>query len=259
MANSPLLRFESFVRRMVEQPFVWLSGEAIDPFGMANHLLGLLLEERRQGRDIGQFTITINPAHLGDGQSDADQLSELVMAYMTLLAERTGHPLSEPPQVHVKPDPAVGLRLATVVANEEATSPPAHTELLQHQPQHTVAGAIRGVDAYLIIQGRQHVPLDQPVTRIGRRTDNDIVLDSPSVSRHHAQIRWRDGDFVLFDTSSHGRTLVNGERIREQVLRPGDVIALSDILLIYGEERAVPGDDGSATSAVSSTMFKPAE
>lgn len=257
MSNSPLLRFESLIRRLVEQPFVWLSGEALDPFGMANHLLQLLLDERQNGRQVEQFVITVNPAHLGDGGRRADQLVELVTAYMTLLAERTGQVLGDPPVIRLEGDPAVGLRVATVVAHEEATQAPPNTQLFDRDPQHTVSSAIRGVDAYLIVGGRQHVPLDQPVVRIGRRTDNDIVLDSPSVSRHHAQIRWRGGDFVLFDTSSHGRTLVNGEPVREQILRPGDVIALSDVLLIYGEERLE--DDGSGTRPVSSTWLKPPE
>lgn len=258
MPNSPLLRFESLIRRLVEQPFVWLSGETIDPFGLANHLLQLTLDERQNGRHVGQFIVTVNPAHLGDDETRAEQLAELVTAYMTLLAQRTGQPLSDPPVVRLEGDPAVGRRVATVVANEEVTQAPPSTQLFDHDPRQTVDTAIRGVDAYLIVQGRQHVPLDQPVVRIGRRTDNDVVLDSPAVSRHHAQIRWRDGDFVLFDTSSHGRTLVNGERIQEQALRPGDVIALSDVLLIYGEER-LDTDDGFGTSPISSTLLKPPE
>ena len=79
------------------------------------------------------------------------------------------------------------------------------------------------------------MPLNRPLTTMGRRTENDVVLDLPSVSRQHAQIRWRLGRFVLYDVSSRGRTLVNGHPISEHVLRPGDVIALSDALLVYGE------------------------
>ena len=40
--------------------------------------------------------------------------------------------------------------------------------------------AILAADAFLIVQGRQHIALDRPVTRIGRRMDNDIVLDLPT-------------------------------------------------------------------------------
>lgn len=259
MSNSPLLRFESFVRRLVEQPFTWLSGDAVDPFGMANHLLALLRDSEQQGNPIAQFTITVNPGHFGPNQPDAAHLAELVSAYMSLLAERTGQTLVEPPIIEIETDPAVGIRLATVVASDDVALPTTNTQLFQHEPLDNVGDAIRDLDAFLIVQGRQHVLLDRPVVRIGRRTDNDIVLDSPAVSRHHAQIRWRDVDFVLFDTSSHGRTLVNGDQVEEHVLRPGDVIALSDVLLIYGEERRNKGEDQSETAPASSTMLKPAE
>lgn len=259
MARSPLLRFESLVRRIVEQPFSWLAGDVVDPFGMANHLLQLLQEEQHQGRTVSQFTVTLNPAHFGADRPDEAQLAETVSAYMDLLAQRTGYALQDPPAVRIHRDPDVGVRLATVTAQEETTAPPAHTELFQHDPADNVSEAIRVLDAFLIVQGRQHAALDRPIVRIGRRTDNDIVLDSPTVSRHHAQIRWRDAYFVLFDTSSHGRTFVNGERVQEHVLRPGDVIALSDVLLIYGEERSDTDSNPSQTAPVSSTMLKPAE
>ena len=97
--------------------------------------------------------------------------------------------------------------------------------------------------------------------RIGRRVDNDIVLDLPSISRQHAQIRWRQRYFVLYDVSSHGRTYVNGSQIQEHILRPGDVIALSDLFLVYGEGR----EDMMGLSSfdeqdeMDSTMLKPEE
>jgi pSer/pThr/pTyr-binding forkhead associated (FHA) protein len=91
------------------------------------------------------------------------------------------------------------------------------------------------VDAFLIVQGRRHAPLDRPVITLGRRADNDIVIDSPAVSRQHAQLRWRYGRVILYDLGSRAGTLVNGSPITEAVLQPGDLISLSDVTLIYGE------------------------
>jgi pSer/pThr/pTyr-binding forkhead associated (FHA) protein len=79
------------------------------------------------------------------------------------------------------------------------------------------------------------LPLDAPLVSIGRRIDNDIVLDSSAVSRHHAQIRWRYGRFVLYDVGGRGSTAVNGQSVTEYVLQAGDVIALSNVSIIYGE------------------------
>jgi pSer/pThr/pTyr-binding forkhead associated (FHA) protein len=98
---------------------------------------------------------------------------------------------------------------------------------------------LMAVDAYLIVDGGQHVALERPLLTIGRRTDNDLVLDAPTVSRRHAQIRWRYGRFVLYDLSGRpGRTLVNSQAITEYALQSGDVISLANAKLIYGE-----GDD----------------
>jgi pSer/pThr/pTyr-binding forkhead associated (FHA) protein len=113
------------------------------------------------------------------------------------------------------------------------------TTQIQERPDVAAAAlsALQALDAYLIIGGRRHVALDQPVLSLGRRRDNDVVLDSPSVSRQHAQIRWRYGRFVLYDLSRRGRTAVNNQPVSEHVLQSGDVIALSDTLIVYGENQ----------------------
>jgi serine/threonine protein kinase len=61
---------------------------------------------------------------------------------------------------------------------------------------------------------------------IGRSPDNQIVLIEPMVSRQHAQILPRAGDFVVFDRNSINGTFVDGLRTYEKVLRPGNRIQL---------------------------------
>ncbi len=91
-------------------------------------------------------------------------------------------------------------------------------------------------NAFLIINGNQIFPLTQPVVNIGRRVDNNLVVDNPSVSRIHAQLRAIDGHYVLFDLGSTGGTFVNSERVNRSVLYPGDVIALATAQLVYGQD-----------------------
>jgi pSer/pThr/pTyr-binding forkhead associated (FHA) protein len=102
------------------------------------------------------------------------------------------------------------------------------------------AADIAALDAYLIVDGQRHVPLTKPVTSLGRNIDNDVVLDAPTVSRQHAQIRWRYGRFILYDVSNRGHTQVNNQTVNETVLKSGDVISLSDVKLIYGEGESQP-------------------
>ncbi len=62
---------------------------------------------------------------------------------------------------------------------------------------------------------------------IGRHPSCDIVLRSPSVSRHHARLRHRDGAWVLQDLDSRNGTWVNDVRVGRCQLRPGDHLEIA--------------------------------
>lgn len=64
------------------------------------------------------------------------------------------------------------------------------------------------------------------LTRIGRTSDNDIVLSGPLVSAHHAHVLRLGGDFEAIDLASSRGTYVNGIRISRQRLRDGDVVSI---------------------------------
>jgi hypothetical protein len=95
-------------------------------------------------------------------------------------------------------------------------------------------------NAFLIISGSQVFQLAQAVINIGRRVDNNLVIDDPSVSRLHAQLRAIDGNFVLFDLGSTGGSFVNSQRVNSCVLYPGDVISLAGVQLVYGQDSPRP-------------------
>ncbi len=91
--------------------------------------------------------------------------------------------------------------------------------------------------AFLIITGRRHYALNRPVVNIGRQLDNHLVLDDAMVSRRHAQLRARDGQFLLTDLGSKHGLRVNNTVVREWTLQPGDVFRLGNTELIYGDDR----------------------
>ena len=70
------------------------------------------------------------------------------------------------------------------------------------------------------------MPLDKQVITIGRGSDNDIVLDSPQISRHHARLIRRDKQFFVEDLGSANGTFVNGERVGRALLTPEDTLSL---------------------------------
>lgn len=97
-------------------------------------------------------------------------------------------------------------------------------------------------NAFLIVNGNQTFPLSSAVINIGRRPDNDLVIDDPRVSRLHAQLRYQKGHFVIFDLDSTGGTTVNGKKIHQWVLSPGDVISLAGVPVVYGHETPQLGE-----------------
>jgi pSer/pThr/pTyr-binding forkhead associated (FHA) protein len=67
------------------------------------------------------------------------------------------------------------------------------------------------------------------VITIGRGADNDIVVDDPLVSWHHAEVRESaDEGYELVDLSSHNGTYLNGQKITRTPLRQLDRITIGD-------------------------------
>lgn len=59
---------------------------------------------------------------------------------------------------------------------------------------------------------------------IGRGLDNDLVLESTDVSRHHARIEFRDSQWHLYDLGSTNGTRVNGQPVQQSIIKGGDRI-----------------------------------
>jgi hypothetical protein len=82
----------------------------------------------------------------------------------------------------------------------------------------------------------QTITLDKPRLTIGRKSDNDIVLDDQSVSGHHAQIVQLQSVFFIEDAGSSNGTFVNGKQTERKQLVDGDQIAIGRHSLLYQDE-----------------------
>jgi len=102
-------------------------------------------------------------------------------------------------------------------------------------------------DAILKSDGRE-VALENDVTTIGRATDNDVSYPEDSnVSRFHAEIERRGGDYWLIDLKSSNGTTVNGRKVEDAVR-----IEFGDKIVFGGSSEAefgiANGDDGSSAA-----------
>jgi hypothetical protein len=80
--------------------------------------------------------------------------------------------------------------------------------------------------------GARLLPLpDRDEVSLGRALDNDIVLEDPSVSRHHARLVRRGGSWMAQDLASRHGCFVNGRRVQAAVLRDGDSLQLGGLVM----------------------------
>jgi hypothetical protein len=105
------------------------------------------------------------------------------------------------------------------------------------------AGTDQSSGAFLIVDGIRTIPLTRQGLTIGRSPDMTLVLEDKHVSRVHAQIRLVQDRYVIFDLDSSGGTYVNGQRVTQCLLHPGDVISLAGAQLVFGQESSRPLDE----------------
>ena len=87
------------------------------------------------------------------------------------------------------------------------------------------------------VQGKNAQPyrfaLDRKVVRMGRSTDNDIVIDCPSVSSHHCEMKRIEGGYILEDKDSTNGIKLEDERMEIIDLENGLDILVGDAALDF--------------------------
>ncbi len=81
-------------------------------------------------------------------------------------------------------------------------------------------------------QGRRY-ELFPDATHIGRGGQNEIRILDTEVSRRHALVQFREGDWILTDLKSSNGTFLNGRPVQRSVLRAGDQIQIGRTILLF--------------------------
>jgi hypothetical protein len=239
-------QFEQRIEQLVEGSFARLFAGRLHPREVATHLARAMEDHARQLEDGTSlapdiYLIRLNPADHTALLNAQPRLAESLAQAVINLANRFNMRLLNQPKIDIAPDESVVLRAVIIGADHGALPDTRSTQVLQPISPAQAPSAPR--NPQLIIQGTRYVPLDRPVVNIGRRRDNHIVIDDPRVSRQHAQIRLRFGSYIIYDLGSSGGTFVNESYVSESILKPGDVISLAGVLLVYI-------DDESTTSSM---------
>lgn len=69
----------------------------------------------------------------------------------------------------------------------------------------------------------------KPMVRIGRLEELDLCISHRSISREHARITQRDGNFEIEDLNSANGIRVNGSTVKRSALRSGDIVELGQV------------------------------
>ncbi len=247
--------FEAFAERLVEGGFARLFAGRPDSLDVARRLARAMEDHSRSGSDghlyaPPYYTIRLHPDDFERLAAERQTLATEMADSITEFAAQAELMLSAPPVVRWVPDPNVGLYEVQVEAGWEAFSHSAEntteeTDSTNQMPaskseDDTLTASLPTARPFLIVGGQRHIDLLQPVVAIGRALDNDIIIEDPRVSRHHAQLRRRYGRYVLYDIGSSGGTQINGYPIEECVLHSGDVVSFAGVQVIYGEDPPTP-------------------
>ena len=100
--------------------------------------------------------------------------------------------------------------------------------------QNVMEQTVRGI--LYFVHNQQSVTVDQDEVRIGKKADlvDYAINNSTSVSRQHAMITRRRGQFFLTDLGSTNGTFINNNRISGSVeLQDGDNIRFADVICVF--------------------------
>ena len=235
--NNHIAIFERLARQLVEGAFDRPFGQRRVVREIARQIATDIELTARQGGAANSYSIQLHPHTLDTLLAASPNLKAYLSEYLLVL-QRCCYLFNLN---------STGIKLLAN-QNSDRHQVLVHAEPNPYSRQLTVKGyrssdkydhsSIEAIDAFLIVDGKRHIKLRQPLITIGRHLESDIVLDDSSVSRQHAQLRWRNERFTVLDLGSKAGTLVNNLPIARQILQNGDVIRLGHAALIYGEEPA---------------------
>jgi pSer/pThr/pTyr-binding forkhead associated (FHA) protein len=184
-----------------------------------------------------QYTLSIHPHQTGSLERSPPEVQrELGLALQKAL-EASDFLLVREPHITLATDPTLASGEIRVIA-WHSSDPLEFTDEFKETPE--VEAEQPSINAFLIVEGSRHFPLNQSVVTIGRLPSNDLVLSDSHISRVHAQLRFQDDCYELIDLQSTAGTIVNGRNIKKHTLSPGDVISIARTELIYGQDPSGP-------------------
>ncbi len=181
------------------------------------------------------FILSVPPEDMINWQAHQDILFE-ISATIQETRSKEGFLFLKPIKIEPKPDGRIRRGRFMVSAYFSPREPGLPDTAVMVQDDQADREFLIPENAMLIIAGKSFFPLEKLVIDIGRHSSNDLVLNDPRISRHHAQLRVIKDHYVIFDVGSMSGLFLNGKRISQATLHAGDVIRIGSVNLIFNQE-----------------------
>lgn len=237
MVNS-LQRFENFFERLMEGSVGRIFRTPVQPAE-----IGRRLERAMEGNQLAtvdgivvpnDYVVFLNPEDMVQFADIVPSLCRQMEDWLIDLAEERNYGFIDQVRVQMIGDENVPRRRISVEAHivELPDYDPIQQEAVQRTEVYRVVERTGNVQPVLLrvaptsVSPEQVFVIRRQVTTIGRALDNDVVVEVPEVSRHHARLEYVNGQFQIVDLNSTNRTSMNGVRVDRQWVQVGDEILL---------------------------------
>jgi len=239
-SNSQL---ESDLEALIAETFTLTKDSTFSARSLAQQLVNEITattRKREQPQQLfapDQYTFSIHPDDIEILIPDVPHTQVILSQKLQVVLEKNGYTLARAPHITLATDPTLDRWEQRVIGWHSSdplqfVSGDAPTHMVDHrQPPE---------NAFLMVDGKHQFTLDREVFTIGRRLDNNLILEDLHVSRRHARLELDDGHYYLVDCDSTAGTYINNRQVKKTRLNPGDLVRICDYELIYGEGAGAP-------------------
>ncbi|MCL6471492.1 MAG: DUF3662 domain-containing protein [Firmicutes bacterium] len=239
---SLLRDFEQRIESLLEGFFVRQFKSGVQPVEIAKKLV----REMDTHRSISVSKVYVpNRYTIIISEKDAERLKPfektLISEFQDFLlthAKREGYEIVGTPRIDFNSSPELTLGEIIIKSSLESRDTAAsQVDAKAHRKTQPIEKHV-----YLLRAGGgsdSKFLLPETTTKIGRSSDNSIVIPDPNVSRHHATVEKIGSQYILKDLDSTNGTFVNGMRVGERILKHGDVITIGTTKLQFRRESGV--------------------
>lgn len=251
-----MTRFESMMQGIVEGSFGKIFRSRLQPVELSSKLVRAmeanlqLGPERRIAPNV--YTVYLSQRDFDYFAKFQGSLKQQLGNALVNVARERGYMLTSWPHIDFHLEPALGtgethIEAHVVDARAISNDPNGQLDETRSMSPQEAAALVASAQAaqrsepmppawltlYRPARGNP-MSLSNPVIHIGRHLTNDVVVNDKRVSRHHAEIRYEHGQFVLYDLGSTNGVGINGVMTHQPVpLKNNDIVTVGSHEFVF--------------------------